>query len=127
MADKPDTAAPDSVEPDSVDAYIASFPDGVRPLLAAVRSAILSAAPGATESISYGMPTVTLDDRRLLYFAGWTKHVALYAIGTLSPELETDLRPFRVHKDTVRFPVGRAVPEDLVRRVTIALIAARST
>lgn len=112
--------------PQSVDAYIASFPEPVRPVLSGIRSAILAAAPGATETISYGMPTVALDGRLLVYFAGWKQHVALYAIGVMDPELEAVLAPFRAEKDTVRFPLGRPVPYALVERLTRALVAARS-
>lgn len=113
-------------QPESVQAYIAAFPDDAQPVLAGIRAAILAAAPGATETISYGMPTVALDGRRLVYFAGWTRHVALYAIGRQATELEAELAPFRAEKDTVRFPLNRPVPYDLVERLTRALIAARS-
>ncbi|TFD94845.1 DUF1801 domain-containing protein [Cryobacterium lactosi] len=113
-------------QPESVQAYIATFPVEAQPVLAGIRAAILAAAPGATETISYGMPTVALDGRRLIYFAGWKRHVALYAIGRQHAELETELAPFRAEKDTVRFPLNRPVPYDLVERLTRALIAARS-
>ena len=113
-------------QPDSVQAYIEAFPGEVQSVLAGIRAAILAAAPGATETISYGMPTVALDGRLLIYFAGWKRHVALYAIGGQDAELEAELAPFRAEKDTVRFPLNRPVPYDLVERLTRALIAART-
>jgi uncharacterized protein YdhG (YjbR/CyaY superfamily) len=112
--------------PENVQEYIAGFPGEVQPVLAGVRDAILTAAPGATETISYGMPTVWLDGRMLVYFAGWKQHVALYAIGVMDAELEAELAPYRAAKDTVRFPLKQPVPYELVGRLTRALIAARS-
>ena len=44
----------------SVDDYIGSFPPDVQLLLGKVRQAILAAVPGAGETISYQIPTVTL-------------------------------------------------------------------
>jgi uncharacterized protein YdhG (YjbR/CyaY superfamily) len=107
---------------ETVQTYLESFPEPVRSTL---RDAVLAVAPGATESISYGMPTVLLNGRLLVYFAGWKKHVALYSVVVLTPELEAELRPFRTEKDTVRFPAGEPVPADLVGRVTKALMEVR--
>jgi uncharacterized protein YdhG (YjbR/CyaY superfamily) len=110
---------------ETVQTYLESFPEPVRSTLAELRDAVLAVAPGATESISYGMPTVLLNGRLLVYFAGWKKHVALYSVVVLTPELEAELRPFRTEKDTVRFPAGEPVPADLVGRVTKALMEVR--
>jgi uncharacterized protein YdhG (YjbR/CyaY superfamily) len=43
----------------SVEEYIGSFPAGVQPVLEQVRRAILDAVPGAGETISYHIPTIT--------------------------------------------------------------------
>ena len=51
----------------TIDGYLDCFPDEVRALLGEVRRTIHTAAPGAAETISYGIPTVTLDGRPLIY------------------------------------------------------------
>jgi hypothetical protein len=51
----------------SVDEYIAMFPPEVQKKLQEVRAAIHTAAPEATEKISYQMPTFYLDGN-LVYF-----------------------------------------------------------
>ena len=56
----------------SVEEYLASFPDDVRPVLEEVRRAIRAAAPEAEETIAYNMPTYKVDGRSLVQFAGWT-------------------------------------------------------
>src|SRR5690606_38111569 len=58
-----------------IDEYIARFPDPVQAILGKVRATIAAAAPGATESISYDMPTFNLDGRYLVYFGAYKKHI----------------------------------------------------
>jgi len=103
---------------ESVEDYIASFPEETRAPLAGVRRTIREAAPRAEEKISYGMATFTLDGRPLVYFAGWKKHIGLYPVPTGDADFEAAIGPYRRAKDTVRFPIARPVPLDLVTQIT---------
>ena len=105
----------------AIDAYVASFPDDVRPTLAAVAAAMRRALPGAPERIRYGMPAFVLGDRYALHFAGWKKHVGIYPVAPLEPELEAEVAPLRTQKDTVRLLYRDPVPVDLVERIAAAL------
>ncbi|TXN30728.1 iron chaperone [Lacisediminihabitans profunda] len=109
----------------TVDEYIASFPTEVRPVLERVRGELRGAAPDSIETISYGMPTIVLDGRRLAYFAGWKRHVALYAVPTMRVELERQLAPYRGDKGTLSFPYSEPVPYGLIRRVADDLVRLR--
>lgn len=113
--------------PESVDDYLAEFPAEVRTVLEEVRQTVLRAAPDAVESISYGMPTYAVEGRRLLYFAGWKHHVAVYAVPKMSPALEKELVNFRKVQDTLNFPLTRPMPYDLIERLTRALVELRGT
>jgi uncharacterized protein YdhG (YjbR/CyaY superfamily) len=55
----------------------------VQTVLQAVRDTIRAAAPGATESISYQIPTFSIGGRPVVYLAGWKKHLSLYPIPDL--------------------------------------------
>jgi uncharacterized protein YdhG (YjbR/CyaY superfamily) len=107
----------------SVDDYIASYPEETRTQLARVRTAVRTAVPDASEKISYGMATFTLDGKPLLYFAGWKNHVGVYPVPSGDEAFEEAIRPYRRAKDTVRFPITRPVPLDLV--ATIARLCVR--
>ncbi len=107
----------------SVDDYIASYPEETRTQLARVRTAIRTAVPDAREKISYGMATFILEGKPLLYFAGWKNHVGVYPVPTGDAAFEDAIRPFRRAKDTVRFPITKPVPLDLV--ATIARLCVR--
>jgi uncharacterized protein YdhG (YjbR/CyaY superfamily) len=109
----------------TVDEYIASCPDNVQPALEQMRRAIRDAAPTAHETISYHMPTFTLDGSRLVYFAAWKHHLALYAIPRLGGDLERELAPYRAVKNTLKFPLDEALPHDLIRRLTVVLVQLR--
>lgn len=110
-------------KPTTVEEYLAALPDEVRPVVAGVRRAIRAALPDAEERIRYDMPAVMLDERHAIHYAGWKRHVGLYPVTTLPEPLESEVAPYRTHKDSVRFPYRAPVPYDLVERIAAALAA----
>ncbi|HYN76132.1 MAG TPA: DUF1801 domain-containing protein [Candidatus Limnocylindria bacterium] len=108
-----------------IDAYIATFPDEVQDVLEDVRRAIHAAVPGATEAISYHMPTITLDGRSLVHFAAWKQHLGLYPLPDGPADLEADLAPYRASEGTARFPYDQPVPYALIGRLAASLAAER--
>ena len=119
----PDAKAPGALT--TVDAYVHGFPDGPRQVLEQVHAALRRAVPGGEEKIRYGMPAIMFADRYGIHFAGWKKHVGLYPVGELDPDLEAEIAPHRAAKDTVRFPLKSSVPFDLVERVVSELVRRR--
>jgi len=101
----------------SVEEYIGSFPAGVQAILEQARRAILDAVPGAGETISYHIPTITLDGRPLLYFAGWKRHISVYPAPAGDEAIERRLGPYRSAKSTLKFPLSQPVPYDLIAQV----------
>jgi uncharacterized protein YdhG (YjbR/CyaY superfamily) len=102
---------------ETMDDYIASFPTDVQPVLEGVRRAIQKAAPAAEETISYDMPTFTMNGKYLVYFAGWKKHIALYAISDVDDALEKEVARYRAAKGTLQFPLREPMPYDLIQRL----------
>ena len=113
-----------SPAPETVEDYLAGFPDDTRDILTEVAAAIRRALPDAEERIRYGMPAFMFAGRRYgVHFAGWKKHVGLYPVAPLDPDLEAEVAPYRAQKDTVRFVYRDGVPYDLVERIAAALAA----
>jgi uncharacterized protein YdhG (YjbR/CyaY superfamily) len=110
----------------TVDEYVASFPPEPREILEKVRRTMRSAAPGTEETISYGIPTFTLDGRYVIYFAGWKRHISIYPIPRGDEALQRDLAPYVAAKGTLRFPLDKPIPYDLIERLTTAAIRART-
>lgn len=111
------TVANDQKAPATIDEYIAGFPPGVQEILQQIRTTIRSAVPEAEETISYQIPTFTLNGRYLIYFAAHKKHVALYPAPAGDAELEAELAAYRSGKGTVKFPLDRPLPLALIGRI----------
>jgi uncharacterized protein YdhG (YjbR/CyaY superfamily) len=107
---------------ETIDDYIASFPTDVRAILEAVRGAIRKAAPGAEETISYQLPTFTLNGKYLVYFGAWKHHIGLYPILAVDEALEKELSQYRAGKGTLRFPLRKPVPYELIERLVELLM-----
>ena len=82
--------------------------------------------PSAGEKISYQIPTITLDGTPLMYFSGWKAHIALYPIPPLDDTLAAAIAPYRSGKGTLKFPLNKPIPYDLITHLTQAFLAARS-
>ncbi|ADB33688.1 Domain of unknown function DUF1801 [Kribbella flavida DSM 17836] len=109
----------------NVDDYLATQPAEVREVLENVRQVLHDAVPGAGETISYNMPTLTLDDKPLLYFSGWKQHISLYPIPPVDEDLAAAITPYIAGKGTLKFPLQEPIPYDLVARIAGAFVAGR--
>lgn len=107
---------------ESIDAYIADFPPEVRKILEELRGTIRAAVPEAEEAIKYQIPTFVLHGN-LVHFAAYPNHVGLYPAPREAPEFRTELAAYAGGKGTVRFPLDRPIPLDLVARIARHLAA----
>ena len=105
----------------NVDAYIAAAPLVAQPILRDLRQVIKAAAPKADETISYGMPSYDYHGR-LVYFAAFKNHVGLYAVGQAHDGYSKGLSAYLSGKSTARFPIDKALPADLIRKVVRARV-----
>ena len=109
----------------TVDEYISSFPSDVQATLQAVRQTMRTAAPGTEETISYDIPTLTLGGRYVVYFAGWKHHISVYPVPAVEGQLGKDLEPYVAGKGTLKFPLDKPIPFDLIEQVVRLLIEQR--
>ncbi|HEV2249763.1 MAG TPA: DUF1801 domain-containing protein [Candidatus Limnocylindria bacterium] len=110
---------------DDVAAYFATLPKDTRVELERLRKAVRSAAPGATETISYGMPTFKKDGRTIVSIAAWKGHCSLYGVGyPVLRAFATEVKPYRTERSTVSFPHDTPIPDALVRTLVRARVAA---
>ncbi|MFC8931262.1 iron chaperone [Rhodococcus sp. NPDC057135] len=108
----------------TIDEYIASFPADVQPALESIRETIHNTVPGLDETISYQMPTMTVNGKNLVHFAGWKHHISMYPLPAGDAEFEKSVDPYRSAKSTVKFPLNKPIPLDLVARI-VELLARR--
>ena len=101
----------------SIDQYIAGFRPETRTMLDELRALIKASAPDVTETISYAIPTFDLDGRHLVHFAGYEGHIGFYPTGAGIEAFKDELKSYRFGKGSVRFPLDRPLPTDLIRRI----------
>ncbi len=105
-------------------AYLAAQPPRTRVTLRKMGEAIHAAAPGAVDGFSYRMPVVRLDGKVLVWFAGFTNHTSLFPIGdAIKRKFAAELKGYETSKGTVRFPLDKALPVTLVKRLVKARMA----
>ena len=99
------------MKPETVDAYIAAAPKAAQPRLRQLRKTIKTAAPKATEKMSYGIPFYDYKGR-LIYFAVHKTHIGLYPSGDAK-----GLERYLTEKATLRFPLDEPLPLDRIRKL----------
>lgn len=110
----------DKKQSEEVSDYIKAFPKDVRVILEKIRQTIAKMAPDAEEKISYGIPAFNLNRRNLIYFTGWKNHVSLYPIPVGTEAFQKEISPYVSGKGTVRFPIEKPIPYDLVKKIALA-------
>jgi uncharacterized protein YdhG (YjbR/CyaY superfamily) len=109
--------------PTSVEDYLAALPDAQRVALEKLRKTIKTAAPGATETISYQMPAFKLDGRFLVSYAAFKDHCSFFPASTAVMEaLGEELKPYFSGKGTLRFQEDKPIPAALVKKIVKARI-----
>jgi uncharacterized protein YdhG (YjbR/CyaY superfamily) len=102
--------------PANIDEYIAAAPPAARPILREIRRVIHAAAPGAEELISYRMPAFK-QHGILVYFAAFKRHIGLYPPVSGDTRLKRTLKTYAGPKGNLKFPLNRAIPYALIRRI----------
>jgi len=104
-------------KPGPVDEYISSFPKEVQDVLEKVRTTIKREAPEAVEGISYGMLSYQTYKKPLVYFAIHKNHIGFYATPSGHLEFKVELSAYKQGKGSVRFPLDKPIPLDLIARM----------
>jgi uncharacterized protein YdhG (YjbR/CyaY superfamily) len=118
MNSKPKTSAT------THDAYLAVLSDEKRAALRRLRTAILSAAPGAQECISYQLAAFRLGGKMLVAMGASENHCAFYLMSsTLLDDFDDELAGYDTSKGTIRFQPAKPLPNSLVRKLVKARIA----
>ncbi len=100
----------------AVDEYIGNFPNDIQKLLEKLRSVISKAAPGAEQTINYGIPTFTLKGN-LVHFAGYKNHIGFYPAPSGINAFKTELSVYGGAKGSIKFPINQPLPFDLITKI----------
>jgi predicted N-acetyltransferase YhbS/uncharacterized protein YdhG (YjbR/CyaY superfamily) len=89
--------------PMDIDEYISALPENYQSFLYQVRDTIRTAAPGATEKISWQMPTFWRG-QNLIHFAAFKQHIGIYPGAEAMEHFAPRLQNYKTSKGAVQFP-----------------------
>ncbi len=101
----------------TIDEYIALFPKEVQTILRNTRKAIKKSVPGATETIKYGIPTYILNNKNLVHFGAFEKHLGFYPAPSGVTRFAKELSPYKTAKGSIQFPFTAPIPYDLISKI----------
>lgn len=101
----------------AVDDYISKHPEEVQGLLREIRETIRSAAPNATEKMSWQMPTFWQGEN-LIHFAAFKKHISIFPGGEATAVFAQRLVGYKTSKGTIQFPLNKPIDFDLIADIT---------
>ena len=105
-----------SARPETITAYINTAPKESRQKLREMRGCIRKLAPGATETLKYGMPAFCYQ-RILVIFGAFKHHIGFYPTGAAMKPFAKDLAKFVTARGSIQFPLTRPLPLPLIRKI----------
>jgi len=107
----------DSKKVENIDDYISDFPGETQKYLNEMRELIRKLAPDSVESISYAIPTFSLNEKYLVYFAGFKNHIGLYPTPVGMEAFKEELSNYKKGKGSVQFPLNKPLPIALITKI----------
>ncbi len=102
--------------PKSIAEYINAAPKKAQKKLRELRACIRAAAPGAKESLKWGIPAFSYR-RILVTFAAFKHHIGFYPTPSAVSAFANDLSKFATAA-SMQFPLEQPLPLPLIRKIT---------
>jgi|ERR1700674_2215817 len=108
---------PKKARPKSITDYINAAPKEAQKKLREMRACIRTSAPGAKESLKWGMPAFSYR-RILVMFAAHKHHIGFYPTPSAVSAFASDLSRFVTARGSIQFPLEKPLPLPLIRKIT---------
>jgi uncharacterized protein YdhG (YjbR/CyaY superfamily) len=103
--------------PKTMTEYINAAPKEAQNKLRGMRACIRASAPGAKESLKWGMPAFSYR-RILVTFAAFKHHIGFYPTPSAVRAFANDLSKFATANASIQFPLEKPLPLSLIRKIT---------
>lgn len=100
----------------NIQAYIAAQSKPQQVLLKEMYALVKAAAPEATESIKYGMPTLE-GKKNLVHFAAMKGHLGFYPTPSAVMHFAKELAKYSTSKGCIRLPYDKPLPKTLITKI----------
>lgn len=101
---------------EELDVYLSGQSENVRAILEKIRETIKKAVPEATELMSYQMPAFKFHGI-LAWYAPFKMHYSLFVRPVVMDAFMEELKPYKLTKSAIRFPLNYPVPVELITRI----------
>ncbi len=101
----------------SITQFIGKYPENVRHILRRIRTTITKKVPGVTETLAYGIPTFKLNNKNLVHFSAFAKHIGFYPTPSGIVKFKKQLASYKSAKGSVQFPLNRPIPYGLIGQI----------
>jgi uncharacterized protein YdhG (YjbR/CyaY superfamily) len=105
-------------KPKTITEYTASAPAETQEKLYQMLACIRAAAPGATESLKWGMPAFSYK-RILVTFALFKNHIGFYPTPSAVKAFAKSLTKYATASGSIQFPLDKPLPLSLIRKITL--------
>jgi uncharacterized protein YdhG (YjbR/CyaY superfamily) len=108
-------------KPQTISEYIAAAAPEARGKLRQMRVLVRGAAPGAGETLKYGMPAFCYA-RILVIFGAFKRHIGFYPTAAAMKGFAEELAKYKGARGSVQFPLDQPLPVGLIRGLTAARV-----
>jgi uncharacterized protein YdhG (YjbR/CyaY superfamily) len=108
---------PRKARPKNTTEYIQAAPKEAQKKLREMRACIRKSAPGAKESLKWGMPAFSYQ-RILVTFAAFEHHIGFYPTPSAVRAFAKELSNYATASASIQFPLEKPLPLPLIRKIT---------
>lgn len=106
------------MKPTTIDEYIASQPEDVRPRLQEIREIIRSRIPQSAEAVKWGNPAILHSDGMILVmFAAYKQHINVVVTPSAKDALADKLADFETGKGSMKIPHSMKLPREIIENL----------
>lgn len=103
--------------PTNIAEYIEAAPKKAQKKLREMLACIRKAAPGAEESLKWGMPAFSYG-RILVTFKAFKHHIGFYPTPSAVKAFAKELAKFKTASASIQFPLDKPLPLTMIRKIT---------
>ncbi len=101
----------------TINSYIIQFKGETKVQLENLYFYLKQLIPDADEHISYNMPCLKQNNKPVVYFAGYKKHIGFYPTPKPIEQFKDQLHPYKTSKGAIQFQINEPLPIPLIHEM----------